>query len=94
MFLYACTVLNLLRRGGDDAHIGAGDELAGKVDSFLLLELDDTVSHSEEGVIGAALDVFTRVKLGAALADDNIAGLDFLIAVDFDTETLGNGIAA
>ena len=52
-------------------------------------ELDGTVLEREQGVILAAADVFARVELGAALADEDAAGGDDLAAVGLDAEVLG-----
>jgi hypothetical protein len=45
-------------------------------------------------VVLAHADVLTRMHLGAALADDDAAGGDQLIAVAFDAEAFGIRIAA
>lgn len=53
-------------------------------------ELDDAIDESEEGVISATFDIFTRVKLGTTLANENITFFGYLSTKDFDAETFGN----
>ena len=77
----------------DHAHVHAGLELAGEGADLLLGELDRTIDEREECIIFTSFDVLGRVILGTALADDDIADLDFLVAVDLDSESFGNGIA-
>ena len=50
-------------------------------------------SRGEQGVVAAAADVHARVELGAALADEDLAGLDDLAAEPLDAEALGVGVA-
>ena len=53
-----------------------------------LVEVDIALCTCMDGVILAHEHVVTRVPLGAALADDDIAGDDFLAAEFFHTEAL------
>jgi hypothetical protein len=53
-----------------DARAASGD----------LLEHDVTFRRGENRVIAAKADVHARVKLGAALPDDDVAGNDMLAA--------------
>ena len=66
----------------DDVHLAVG-----------LVELDHTVLEREKRPIAAGADVLSGADLGAALADDDVAGDDFLAAELFHTETFGRGIA-
>ena len=68
-------------------------ELAGEREHFLCLEGDDTAGERDEGIVGDALHVRSRMELRAALADDDIADFRCLSAGELDAETLGDGIA-
>src|SRR5690606_29721118 len=57
-------------------------------------ELDLAVDQREQGVVAAEADARTRVELGAALADDDVAGVDRLAAIDLHAEVLRVGVAA
>src|SRR5690606_18406740 len=57
-------------------------------------EFDGTVDQREQGVVAAQADARTRMELGAALADDDVAGLDGLAAVHLHAEVLRIGVAA
>ena len=57
-------------------------------------ELDVTGSGGEQGVVVATTDVAARVEVGAALADDDLAGLDDLAAEALDAEALRVGVTA
>ena len=48
--------------------------VAGESDHFFLLKSDYAVSERIKSVIFASSNIDTGVKLGAALADDNITG--------------------
>ena len=54
---------------------------------------DGTVFQGEQGMIAANADIVTRVKPGAALADDDIAGKNEFAAITFDAEALGVTVA-
>lgn len=56
--------------------------------------LDEAVDEGEERVVGAGADVGARVVLGAALADDDVAGEDELAVVLLHAEALGNAALA
>src|SRR2546430_2305830 len=56
-------------------------------------ELDRTRLQGEQRVVAATADVDAGVELGAALADQDLTGLDHLAAVALDAEVLGIGIA-
>ena len=53
------------------------------------LELDYSVDQGEQRVIVCPPDVAARVKLGAALAHQNVAGTDLFAAVALHSEILG-----
>mgnify|MGYP000199439213 CR=1 FL=1 len=57
-------------------------------------ELDGAGLEGEQGVVLADTDVLTRVDVGAALTDENLAGLHGLAAIALGAETLSVGIAA
>lgn len=63
------------------------------VEFTLDFELDDAVNESVEGVVLAHADVFARVELGAALANNDAACVDGCIAENLDAEALSLGIA-
>ena len=48
----------------------------------------------EQRVVAAAADVVAGVEVGAALAEDDLAGLDLLAAEPLHAEALGVGVAA
>src|SRR5690606_10655912 len=76
------------RSGGrDDAHRAALLRALGG-------ELHRAVDQREQGVVAAEADARTRMELGAALADDDVAGLDRLAAVHLHAEVLRVGVAA
>ena len=79
---------------GSDVYKRAGDNLAGEVLDLLGLKFHETSCHCEKCVIFALFDVFSSMKLCAALADNDIADRNGLVAKYFDAETLGNGITA
>ena len=66
------------------------------VDAVLdaLGELDGAGREGEQGVVLADAHVVTGVDVGAALADENLAGLHELTAVALGAEALSLGIAA
>ena len=47
-----------------------------------------------QGVVAAPADVVSRVEVGAALADDDLAGVDGLAAEALDAQTLRVGVAS
>jgi len=49
--------------------------------------------RGEQGVVATATDVHARVKVSAALTDEDLAGLDDLAAEALDAQSLGGGIA-
>src|SRR5690554_1010753 len=57
-------------------------------------ELDLAVDQREQRVVAAEADARTRVELGAALADDDVAGVDRLPTIDLHAEVFRVGIAA
>src|SRR3954453_22416088 len=57
-------------------------------------EAPRTGLEGEEGVVAATADVHAGVEVRAALADDDLAGLDDLAAEALDAEALGVGVAA
>ena len=65
------------------------DRLATALDA----ELDRAGGRGEQRVVAAAADVDAGMEVGAALADDDLAGLDDLPAEPLDAEPLGVGVA-
>ena len=53
-----------------------------------LVEFDLALGSGKDGVILAHVYIVTRVPLGATLADDDVAGDNFLAAKFFDAKTL------
>src|SRR5690606_1470400 len=64
------------------------DDLA----AALRAELDSARLKSEQRVVAATADVHAGVEVGAALADDNLAGVDLLAAETLDAKSLGVGV--
>lgn len=58
------------------------------------LELDFAVHKGKEGIVGAAAHIFTRMDVGAALADENVAGQNELAVGTLEAKALGLGITA
>src|SRR6188474_1914363 len=56
-------------------------------------ELDISAYQREQGVIAAAAHAGAGVEVGAALAHDDLAGVDQLAAVALHAEALGVGVA-
>src|SRR5690625_4833140 len=79
MRLHLCSCFCNLLGGWNDVH-GAAVAL----DS----ELNCTCFESEQGVVAAASNVLTWVELGAALANDDLAGLNLLTTETLDAEAL------
>ena len=63
-------------------------------DLAVLYELHLAVLEGEQREVAAAPDVGAGMDLGAALADDDRAGLEELAVVRLDAEVLGVGVAA
>ena len=57
-------------------------------------ELDVAGRQGEQGVVPAAPDVDAGVEVSAALADDDLAGVDELASETLDAQTLRIGIPA
>ena len=57
-------------------------------------ELDVPADEREQRVVVATADAGAGVEVGAALADDDLAGVDELAAEALDAEALGVGVAA
>jgi hypothetical protein len=49
--------------------------------------------QGKQSVIATAADAVTRVKVGAALPDDDLASVDQLAAEPLDSEPLSIGVA-
>lgn len=58
------------------------------------LEVDAAVNESEQGVVAADADALTRMDVGAALTDQDVAGQNVLTVAALDAEALGLGITA
>ena len=83
----ANSLASTTRPGSDDA-----DELA--VLRAFSFEAYLAVLDRKQRVIAADADVDTRMKMSAALPDDDVTRHNFLAAEDFDAQTLGFRIAA
>ena len=59
-----------------------------------VLELNNTVNESEEGVVGADTDVLAGMNRGASLSDDDVAGLDRLTVGLLHAETLSFAVTS
>src|SRR4051812_6273756 len=59
-----------------------------------LVEAHRAVDQGEQGVVLADADILALVELGAALADDDVAGEDLLAAELLDAQAPTGGIAA
>src|SRR3546814_8123524 len=57
-------------------------------------ELDLAVDEREQGVVAAEADAHAPMELGAALANDDVAGFDRLATIDLHAEILRVGVAA
>ncbi len=68
-------------------------EFAGEGDDLFVLEGNRAVGEGEEGIVAALFDILAGVKLGAALADDDLARVDNLATKALDAKTFGNGVA-
>jgi hypothetical protein len=55
-------------------------------------EFNGTCLQSEQGVVAATANACTGVEVGAALADDDLAGGNYLAAEALDAEVLGVGV--
>ena len=56
-------------------------------------ELDDAGRQGEQGVVLAAANIVTRVEVSAALAHDDLAGVDGLATEALDAKALRIGVA-
>ena len=71
---------------------GIRDDVDGLA-AALAAELDRPGLEGEQGVVATATDVHAGVDVGAALADQDLAGVDLLAAEPLDPEPLGGGVA-
>ncbi len=62
--------------------------------SALALETDNAVYQREEGIILALANVLARMDVGAALANENVAGEGELAVGTLGSKALGLGITA
>ena len=58
------------------------------------LEVNAAIDQSEQGVIAADADALTRMDVGAALTDQDVAGQNKLTVAALNAEALGLGITA
>src|SRR3954447_26208813 len=72
-------------RAGNDAHRTAATDSA---------EPDGPADQREQCVVTTTADAVTGVKVGPALADDDLAGVDRLATEPLDAESLRVGVAA
>jgi hypothetical protein len=56
------------------------------------LEMNAAINQSVQGVIAADADALTRMDVGAALTDQDVAGQNKLTVAALDAEALGLGI--
>src|SRR5690606_4131855 len=77
-------------RGSGLRHHAHGTALLRALDAEVHVAVDQRVQR----VVAAQAHARTRMELGAALADDDVAGLDGLAAVDLDAQVLRVGVAA
>ena len=56
--------------------------------------MNAAIDQSEQGVIAADADALTRMDVGAALTDQDVAGQNKLTVAALDAEALGLGITA
>lgn len=75
-------------RLGDDAHVRSPGAARVKAHDFAFLELDNTISHGKNRIIFAHADIFSRLNGGAALADNNLAGVRELSIGDLNAQSL------
>src|SRR5258708_21223952 len=74
---------NLFRRNGIDIDAATS-----------AIEANVSVNQRENCVIASKADVFARLKFGAALAHDDVAGDDHLAAEFFNAQPLADAVAA
>jgi len=55
-------------------------------------EFDGAGSGGEQRVVAATADIHTGIEVGAALADQDLAGLDDLTAEPLDAQPLSGGV--
>ena len=67
------------------------DPLAVLAEAF---ETDHAIGEGKQGIVAAVTHILTRVDMGAALTNQDIAGQNPLAVGALDAETLGLGIAA
>src|SRR5687768_6352123 len=81
-----------LRRTG---RAGSGRNDVDRLARFgaLDLEFDRAVDQRIQGVVAAEADAAARMEARAALAHDDVAGLDRLAAIDLHAEVLRIGVA-
>ena len=77
-------------RGADELR---SDDLDGLLIATAPGEFHDAIGEREERVVFAHADVRAGVELGAALAQDDIAGKDTLTAEFLHTQALALGVA-
>jgi len=57
------------------------------------LELNHTVGSSKQCVVAAEPNIFSSVKMGATLTNNNVPRYRLLTAIEFDTQAFAFGIA-
>jgi hypothetical protein len=72
----------------EDRNVGAANFGARKLLNFLNREFDDTIGQSEQGVVFAHTDADAGFHAGTALAHDDAAGPNELVAKTFYAEAL------
>ena len=93
----ACVSKCPKRKARADARAPAGSELE-DADLFAVaadtLKFDLAVDEREEGIVRTDSHVFTRVNVGTALTNQNVARENGLSVRSLDAEALGLGIAS
>jgi hypothetical protein len=56
--------------------------------SSLCAKLNGACGERKQGVVLAATNVYSRVEVGSALADQDFTGVDYLAVVALDAKTL------
>jgi hypothetical protein len=67
---------------------------ADELSPLFLVEQHLALGTGEQGIILSPADIESGVKLGSALADQDLSGFDVLSAESFHTQSLGSGISA
>lgn len=72
----------------------AQDDFAVIAGRPLVAIFHEAIDHGKKGIVDAFLDVVAREISGAALANNDVSGFGVAAIADFNTQTLGSGVAA